>query len=131
MFKNSVRWKEFWQLQALKQKETKDEDEDAESVVSDDIFSINEKGLSTGLSSMNSSKVAPPGLKALEDFLHQFKQTILEKIVTYKRDFQTQKDKNPVNCSRTLPKMKRWWLSLQTKPTATKYHCWRIINAGL
>eukprot|EP00957_Ditylum_brightwellii_P025694 1943777-Ditylum_brightwellii.AAC.1 len=56
------------------------------------MFSIKEEGLSTGLSLMNSTKAAPPCLKALEDFLHQFEQTIWERIVTCKREFQTQKD---------------------------------------
>eukprot|EP00957_Ditylum_brightwellii_P178306 13580280-Ditylum_brightwellii.AAC.1 len=41
---------------------------------------------------MNLTKAAPPGLKALEDFLYRFKQTISERIVTYKSEFQTQKD---------------------------------------
>eukprot|EP00957_Ditylum_brightwellii_P111202 8480032-Ditylum_brightwellii.AAC.1 len=67
-------------------------EEDVSSVASDDTFNINEEGLSTRLNPVNSNKVAPPGSKALEDFLHRVEQTILEKIVTYKQDFQSQKD---------------------------------------
>eukprot|EP00957_Ditylum_brightwellii_P041551 3146886-Ditylum_brightwellii.AAC.1 len=68
-------------------KETTDEEEmeeDDESTTTDDTFSMNEDGLSTGLKSVHYSKAAPPGLKALEDSLHCFEQTILERIVTYK-----------------------------------------------
>eukprot|EP00957_Ditylum_brightwellii_P186660 14212084-Ditylum_brightwellii.AAC.1 len=60
------------------------EEEDDESTATDDSFSINEEGLSTGLKPVHYSKEASPGSKALEDFLHRFEQTILERIVTYK-----------------------------------------------
>eukprot|EP00957_Ditylum_brightwellii_P188444 14345694-Ditylum_brightwellii.AAC.1 len=59
-------------------------EEDDESTTTDDTFSINEDGLSTGLKPVHYSKAAPPGSKTLEDFLHRFEQTILERIVTYK-----------------------------------------------
>eukprot|EP00957_Ditylum_brightwellii_P091741 6985210-Ditylum_brightwellii.AAC.1 len=67
-------------------------EEDDESTATDNTFSINEDGLSTGLKTVHYSKAAPPGSKALGDFLHRFEQTILERIVTYKRSFQSQKD---------------------------------------
>eukprot|EP00957_Ditylum_brightwellii_P122691 9357057-Ditylum_brightwellii.AAC.1 len=79
----------------LKQKESTNEEEmeeDANSVATDDTFTINEEGLSTGLKPVHYNKAAPPGSKALEGFLHQFEQTILEQIVTYKQAFQSQKD---------------------------------------
>eukprot|EP00957_Ditylum_brightwellii_P210585 15365143-Ditylum_brightwellii.AAC.1 len=67
-------------------------EEDAESVATDETFTINEDGLSTGLKLVHYNKSVPPGSKALEDFLYQFEQTILESIVTYKQAFQSQKD---------------------------------------
>eukprot|EP00957_Ditylum_brightwellii_P012813 968439-Ditylum_brightwellii.AAC.1 len=77
----------FLAVKTLKRKETTDEEEveeDDESTARDDTFSINEDGLSTGLKLVHYSKAAPPGSKALEDFLHRIEQTILERIVTYK-----------------------------------------------